>query len=473
MERTDRLQRVMAARGAGSRRSAEDLIRAGRVTVNGEVVTDLGLKVDPLAAEIRVDGRRLAPQRPRTILLNKPSGYITTTSDERGRRTVMDLVRVPERVYPVGRLDRDTQGLLILTNDGDLANRVMHPRYELDKEYHVLTATRPSDRTLQHLRDGVKVEGRTIVPEEVRLLRETRDGITVKLVIHQGMYHVVRLMMETVGVPVARLRRVRIGPLSVNGIPVGGWRDATPGELHQLYQALHLDQSEEAVQAVAAARGRRAVRRPDSRPVERRPVAPRARRPPTEADANRAPARPTAPSRDVDPRVIARRDRSSRPTQAAAQDDHPSEEGSRGRSAKRGPTDRRPPQPNDPRGRGPAPSGPSRSTRGRGDDPGSAPPPERRFTPRRDAPTRPPDERGSRRRQPADGGRADHIDQGPARRRPGRGGAAAGRDDADRAPDRRDRDGGPPSSGGNRRRGGGRQDDRRPPPRRPPRRDAV
>src|SRR5687768_10499682 len=225
MEHTERLQRVIAARGGGSRRGAEELIRAGRVAVDGAVVTDLGTKIDPVAAEIRIDGKLLRPQRPRTILLNKPSGYITTTSDERGRRTVMDIVRVPERVYPVGRLDRDTQGLLILTNDGDLANRVMHPRYQLDKEYHVLTLTRPSDRTLQRLRDGVIVEGRRVVPEEFRILRETREGVILKIVIHQGLYHVVRLMMETVGIPVHRLRRVRIGPLSVTGISVGEWRD--------------------------------------------------------------------------------------------------------------------------------------------------------------------------------------------------------------------------------------------------------
>ena len=124
----ERLQRVMAARGAGSRRSAEELIRAGRVAVDGEVVTELGTKVDPRAVQIRVDGKVLRPQQTRYILLNKPRGYITTVSDERDRRTVMDLVDVPERVFPVGRLDRDTEGLLLLTNDGDVANRVMHPR---------------------------------------------------------------------------------------------------------------------------------------------------------------------------------------------------------------------------------------------------------------------------------------------------------------------------------------------------------
>lgn len=237
----ERLQRVMAARGTGSRRAAEELITAGHVTVNGEPVTELGTRVDPATAEIRVDGKVLRPQRPRTILLNKPSGFITTVSDERGRRTVMELVDVPERVFPVGRLDRDTEGLLLLTNDGDIANRVMHPRYGLAKEYQVLTLSRPSDRALQRIRKGVVVEGQTVVPEEFRILRQTREGLILKVVVHQGIYHVVRRMMELVGIPVQGLRRTRIGPLSVEGIAPGAWRDASPGEMGQLLQALHLE----------------------------------------------------------------------------------------------------------------------------------------------------------------------------------------------------------------------------------------
>lgn len=241
----ERLQRVMAARGTGSRRAAEELITAGHVTVNGEPVTELGTRVDPATAEIRVDGKLLRPQRPRTILLNKPAGFITTVSDERGRRTVMELVHVPERVFPVGRLDRDTEGLLLLTNDGDIANRVMHPRYGLAKEYQVLTLSRPSDQALQRIRKGVVVEGQTVVPEEFRILRQTRQGLILKVVVHQGIYHVVRRMMESVGIPVQGLRRTRIGPLSVEGIAPGAWRDASPGEMGQLLQALHLEDDPE------------------------------------------------------------------------------------------------------------------------------------------------------------------------------------------------------------------------------------
>lgn len=240
----ERLQRVLAQRGVASRRASEELITAGRVQVNGKVVTQLGTRIDPTRDEIRVDGKPVRRQRPRFIVLNKPSGFITTVSDEKQRWTVMDLVDVPERVYPVGRLDRETQGLILLTNVGEVANRVMHPRYRLAKEYQVITDRKPSEHQLQTLRDGILVEGRVVVPDECRLLREGPEGIIIKVVIHEGLYHVVRTMMEAVGINVVRLRRVRIGPLALTGIPNGAWRDLTPGELVQLYEALGLPTSE-------------------------------------------------------------------------------------------------------------------------------------------------------------------------------------------------------------------------------------
>jgi len=138
----ERLQRILAARGIASRRAAEELITAGRVSVDGVITTELGAKADPERSVILVDGNPIKKPRPRYLILNKPSGYITTTKDERDRWTVMKLINVTERVYPVGRLDRDTEGVLLFTNDGDVANRVMHPRYGLAKEYHVLTLCR-------------------------------------------------------------------------------------------------------------------------------------------------------------------------------------------------------------------------------------------------------------------------------------------------------------------------------------------
>ncbi len=236
----ERLQRVLASRGVASRRASEAMIRAGRVAVNGRIVTEMGTKVDPANDEIRVDGKVLRRQRPRFIMLNKPSGFITTVQDERQRWTVMDLIDVPERIYPVGRLDRETQGLLLLTNHGDVANRVMHPRYQLAKEYHVITDRRPTDVQLGRLSDGIMVEDREVIPDEARLMRETSEGIIIKIVLHEGLYHVVRQMMDTIGITVLNLRRVRLGPLRMQGIPPGAWRDLTPGELVQLFEAVGL-----------------------------------------------------------------------------------------------------------------------------------------------------------------------------------------------------------------------------------------
>lgn len=242
--RGERLQRVLAQRGIASRRNAEQMMLAGRIQVNGHVVTELGSRVDPDRDEIRVDGKLLRRQNPRYIMLNKPSGFITTVSDERDRWTVMDLVKVQERVYPVGRLDRATQGLVLLTNDGDLAHRIMHPRYRIDKEYLVFVDERPSGSQLQRLRDGLTIDGRRVVPKDVRLFRESSEGVALIVVIHEGLYHVVRRMMEMVGISVSRLRRTRLGPLRVQGLPSGAWRDLTPGELRQVYQAVGLPAEE-------------------------------------------------------------------------------------------------------------------------------------------------------------------------------------------------------------------------------------
>lgn len=241
VDRGERLQRILAASGMTSRRKAEELIRASRVTVNGHVVTELGRRVDPRRAVIRVDGRRVTLQPFRYIVMNKPEGFITTTNDERGRRTVMQLLPSSLGVKPVGRLDRDTGGLLLFTNDGEIANRVMHPRYRLTKEYAVLTSVKPSEAAIRRVRSGIELDGKKIVPDEFRILRETREGILLSVVMHEGLNRVVRRMMEAVGVPILRLRRVRIGPLSVSGIPEGGHRDLTPGEIASLFQALRIE----------------------------------------------------------------------------------------------------------------------------------------------------------------------------------------------------------------------------------------
>jgi 23S rRNA pseudouridine2605 synthase len=243
-QRGDRLQRVLAARGVASRRKAEELIRAGRVSVDGKTVTELGTRVDADRASIRVDGKPVRREPYRYVVLNKPSGFITTTSDERGRRTVMELIPGKPRLYPVGRLDRDTEGLLLFTNDGDVANRVMHPRYGLTKEYLVLTPTKPSEQTMGRIRAGVEIDGKKIVPHEFRVVRETPEGVLLSVVVHEGLNRVIRRMMDAAGIPVLRLRRERIGPLSVAGIPRAGHRDLSLGELASLLQSLHIHRGE-------------------------------------------------------------------------------------------------------------------------------------------------------------------------------------------------------------------------------------
>jgi 23S rRNA pseudouridine2605 synthase len=237
----ERLQRVLSAAGVASRRKAEELIQSGRVSVDGQVVTQLGTRVDPRRARIQVDGKPVRRQPFRYVVMNKPSGFITTTNDERDRRTVMELLPAEPRLFPVGRLDRDTEGLLLFTNDGEVANRVMHPRYGLTKEYLVLTPQKPPERVMIRIRNGVEIDGKRVVPHEFRIVRETADGVLLSVVVHEGMNRIVRRLMESAGIEVTKLSRVRVGPLSVAGIPRGGYRELTPGELASLLQSLHLE----------------------------------------------------------------------------------------------------------------------------------------------------------------------------------------------------------------------------------------
>ncbi len=266
----ERLQRILSARGVASRRVAEEMILAGRVSVNGDVVTELGVKANPDSDVIRVDGHVIRPQRRRYVMLNKPRGFITTTSDERNRRTVMDLVNTRERLYPIGRLDRETEGLLLLTNDGELANRVMHPRFGLEKEYHIFTTERPDPRVFERVRRGIEIEGKRVIPNEFRMLRELREGVLLTISLHEGMFHVVRRLMDHAGIPVEKLTRVRVGPLSVAGLAVGAWRDLSVGEEQTLFESVHMDLPE-----AEAANRRTSDISSERRPVTARPMPPR------------------------------------------------------------------------------------------------------------------------------------------------------------------------------------------------------
>jgi 23S rRNA pseudouridine2605 synthase len=242
----ERLQKILSTAGVASRRLSEELILQGRVSVNGKTVTELGTKADPGVDEIKVDGRRIkTEQRKRYVLLNKPRGYITTRSDPEGRPTVMELVQaVKEYIYPVGRLDYDSEGLLLLTNDGELAARLTHPRHEVEKVYEARVKGVPDDRILDRLARGVPIEGRRTAPAKIRASEPFAKGsgeqTIVEISIHEGRQRQVRKMFEAVGHPVVRLRRVRIGPLTDPEMPPGHWRELTPKEVALLQRATGL-----------------------------------------------------------------------------------------------------------------------------------------------------------------------------------------------------------------------------------------
>lgn len=216
----ERLQKVLAAAGLGSRRACEILIEEERVTVNGEVAV-LGRRVDPNRDRIEVDGGRV-PVRPGLVsyLLNKPRGVVSTASDPQGRATVVQLVPAEPRIFPVGRLDTDTEGLLVLTNDGDLAQRLTHPSFGVDKEYLAQVEGSPSAAELRRLREGIELDDGMTAPARASLVTPG----AVKLVIHEGRNRQVRRMLEAIGYPVQRLVRTRIGPLADRRLRPGEWR---------------------------------------------------------------------------------------------------------------------------------------------------------------------------------------------------------------------------------------------------------
>lgn len=230
----ERLQKVLARVGFGSRRVCEDLIAEERVKVNGELA-ELGRRVDPEADLVEVDGAPIGI-RPGLVhyLLNKPTGVVTTASDPQGRPTVVDLVPAEPRVFPVGRLDLDTEGLLLLTNDGELANRVAHPSHGVEKEYLAEVQGRPSRAALRQLREGVELEDGITAPAQAALVEPS----LVRLTIHEGRNRQVRRMLDAVGHPVVRLIRTRIGPLSDRRLVPGTWRALSGEELRALERAV-------------------------------------------------------------------------------------------------------------------------------------------------------------------------------------------------------------------------------------------
>lgn len=230
----ERLQKVLARTGIGSRRVCEELIADGRVTVNGEVA-ELGRRVDPDRDAVEVDGVRISVAEGLVhYLLNKPRGVVTTASDPQGRPTVVDLVPPEPRVFPVGRLDVDTEGLLLLTNNGDLAHRLTHPSFGVEKEYVAHVEGRPTPSALRRLREGVDLDDGRSAPAKASLVEPS----VLRVTIHEGRNRQVRRMCEAVGHPVVRLVRTRIGPLADRRLKPGEWRELTSDEVRALEKAV-------------------------------------------------------------------------------------------------------------------------------------------------------------------------------------------------------------------------------------------
>ncbi|WP_461213102.1 pseudouridine synthase [Lacticaseibacillus sp. GG6-2] len=235
-EETERLQKAIANAGVASRRHAEELIASGHVTVNGAVVTEMGVKVSP-HDDVQVDGVPLSKPLARHYLFYKPRGVITAVTDDKKRKVVTDYFEgVPERLYPVGRLDYDTSGLLIMTNDGDFANQLMHPRYNIEKHYVAKVEGIPSRMDLAPLRKGLKIDGKKAAPARYNIIStdKTKRTAIVELMIHQGMNHQVKKMFKAVGFPVIKLSRPQYGPITLEGLQPGEYRPLKPREVDAL-----------------------------------------------------------------------------------------------------------------------------------------------------------------------------------------------------------------------------------------------
>lgn len=237
MEKLVRLQKMLADCGVASRRKSEDLIRAKKVKVNGKIA-QIGDKVDPYKDKVYVSGKRVtgsAKPKYRYIMLNKPRGYLTTMSDDRGRKTVADLIPdVKERVYPVGRLDKDSEGMLLLTNDGEFANTITHPRKHINKVYRVSVKPNINDKQVNALTNGVVIDGRKTLPAQIRVITREEDKSVIEVVIREGRNRQIRKMCEAVGLTVSRLKRTQEGTVKLGRLKLGDHRELTEDEVKKL-----------------------------------------------------------------------------------------------------------------------------------------------------------------------------------------------------------------------------------------------
>ena len=230
---TERLQKILSARGVCSRRQAEELLTAGRVTCDGRVCA-LGDKADPESSTILVDGKPIpAATKAVYIMLHKPRGFVTTMQDEKGRKNAAQLIDCGTRVYPVGRLDMDSEGLLLFTNDGDFAKKMTHPSHQVDKTYHAWVE-RYTEEGYQRVQQSVELDGYRIAPPKVKLLHSEKNWALLEITIHEGRNRQVRRMCELAGMYVTRLRRVSQGCLALGNLPKGQWRYLTETEIAEL-----------------------------------------------------------------------------------------------------------------------------------------------------------------------------------------------------------------------------------------------
>lgn len=233
----ERLQKIIAQAGIASRRDAEDIITAGRVTVNGKTVTELGTKVELGRDRVAVDGKLLKAEKDVYMLLYKPKGVVTTLSDPRGRKTVADLFdKIPERIYPVGRLDNNTEGLLIMTNDGDLTHTLTHPSSEISKTYLATVHGYPPEEKIDRLRVGIKLEDGVTAPAKINVVAVDYDKevTSLEITIYEGKNRQVRRMCEAIGHPVKNLKRIRYAFLTLEGLRRGHYRQLLAGEVAEL-----------------------------------------------------------------------------------------------------------------------------------------------------------------------------------------------------------------------------------------------